>query len=324
MKIAIVGAGAIGCWIGARLASAGHEISVLARGNALTALRTHGLRLSEDGSTSVFAVNAHATADGIGPQQLVVVAVKSHSLRDVAPAIRALSQADTMVLPAMNGVPWWFANGMADVEPALLRVVDRDLAISRNVPIDQVIGCVVHANATLLEPGHARRNMGNGMIIGEARGGHSERATVLLDALVHAGIHATESTNIRQDVWYKLWGNMTMNPISAVTGATADRIINDVYVRSLLLAVMKEAAEIGERIGCPIVERGEDRIEVTRKLGAFRTSMLQDADAGRPLELDALLAAPHSIGHALGVPTPNMTALLGIARLYAETRGLIP
>jgi 2-dehydropantoate 2-reductase len=298
-------------------------MSVLARGNALDALRSHGLRLSEDGATSAFAVNAHADAHALGLQDLIVVAVKSHSLADVAPAIRAMSKAETMVLPAMNGVPWWFASGLGDVEQALLRVVDRTNGIAANISIDQVIGCVVHANATLIEPGHARRNMGNGMIVGEARGGQSARVTDLLQALVQSGINATESANIRQDVWYKLWGNMTMNPISAITGATADRIINDEYVRTLLLAVMKEAADIGARIGCPISERGEDRIEVTRKLGAFRTSMLQDADAGRPLELDALLAAPHAIGQAVGIPTPNMTALLGIARLFAETRGLI-
>jgi 2-dehydropantoate 2-reductase len=166
--------------------------------------------------------------------------------------------------------------------------------------------------------------MGDGLIFGEPAGGKSARAEALAEVFQGAGFQARASENIRQEVWYKLWGNMTMNPVSALTGATADLIIDDDDVRALLIAVMAEAAQTGARIGCPIHESGEARIEVTRKLGAFRTSMLQDVDAGRHIELEALLGAPREIARAAGVATPAMDTLYGLTRLFAQTHGLLP
>ena len=169
-----------------------------------------------------------------------------------------------------------------------------------------------------------RLGFGNRLILGEPAGGMSGRVERLAALLVRAGFDAEASADIRTDIWYKLWGNMTMNPVSAITGATADKVLDDPLVREFCLAAMQEAAAIGERIGCPITQGGADRIEVTRKLGAFKTSMLQDAEAGKALEIDALVASVHEIGRLVGVPTPAIGSLLGLVRLFGRTHGLYP
>jgi 2-dehydropantoate 2-reductase len=230
-----------------------------------------------------------------------------------------------MVLVAMNGVPWWFFDGMpGPLAGTRLQTLDPDGAIAAAIPATGVLGCVVHAACTTPEPGLVRHVMGNGLIIGEPAGSTSPRVAALAQALAAAGFDARVSERIQQDIWYKLWGNMTMNPISALTGATADRILDDELVNRYCLAVMDEAAAIGARIGCPIAQSGAERIAVTRKLGAFRTSMLQDADAGRPLEIDALLTVVREIADRANVPTPHLDGLLGLTRVFARGRGLYP
>ena len=174
------------------------------------------------------------------------------------------------------------------------------------------------------EPGWAQHRMGQGLIVGEARGGQSPRAQRVADLLTHAGFDVTHSADVRRDIWYKLWGNLTMNPISALTGATGDRILGDPLVRAFCSATMREAASIGARIGCPIEQEPEDRHAITARLGAFRTSMLQDAEAGRAIELDAIVSVVREIGQRLGLATPNIDALLGLTRLQARMRGLYP
>jgi 2-dehydropantoate 2-reductase len=195
--------------------------------------------------------------------------------------------------------------------------------IERAIPFEKVVGCVVHASASSPAPGTVMHHSGNKLILGEPRGGRSARLETICAMLEQAGFEAVRSANIHQDIWYKLWGNMTMNPISAITGATCDRMLDDPLVLGLALRVMAEAAEIGKRIGCAIKESGEDRIAVTRRLGAFKTSMLQDVEAGRPIEVDALLAAPREIAEKLSLPVPNIEALLGLTRLFAQTHGLV-
>ncbi len=311
----MVGAGAVGGLIGGRLALAGHDTAALARGATLGALAGHGWRLESGQRAPVRAVAQPAE---VGPVDLVVVAVKAPALPAAAPAVGALLGPQTVVLPAMNGVPWWF---LAD---APLRSVDPDGAVAAAIPRSQVLGCVVHFAAVQPEPGLVRHTSGNGLIVGEPDGGDSARCRAVVEALAGAGFEATASTDVRTDIWYKLWGNMTMNPISALTGATADRILDDPLVNRFCLAVMAEAAAIGERVGCPIAQSGTERIAVTRRLGAFKTSMLQDAEAGRPLELDALLGAVAEIGARVGVPTPSLDTLLGLSRLAARVRGLYP
>jgi 2-dehydropantoate 2-reductase len=220
-------------------------------------------------------------------------------------------------------VPWWFFDGAGgEFEGLRLRAVDPGGTIAAAIPTARVLGCVVHLSASVEEPGLARHHAGDGLILGEPAGGTTARLRTLAAVVGEAGFTVTVSPRIQQDIWYKLWGNMTMNPISALTGATADRILDDALVNGFARAVMAEAAVIGDRIGCPIAQSAADRNQVTRRLGAFKTSMLQDAEAGRPLELDAMVTVVREIAEATGTPTPYMDALLGLTRLNARQRGL--
>jgi 2-dehydropantoate 2-reductase len=323
MKVCIVGAGAIGGWIGVKLARAGCEVSVLARGATLQALRARGLRLQEQGETLAVPVRASDDAAQLGPQDLVVIAVKSPAMADIAGRIGPLLGPETIVLTAMNGVPWWFFDGFGGrLAGTRLQAVDHDGRIGAAIPAAHIVGCVVHASCALAAPGEAKHHFGNKLIIGEPSGEQTARVRQLHDLLQRAGFECVLSEQIQKDIWYKLWGNMTVNPISAFTGATTDLIMGDDLVRGFVSHVMLEAREIGARIGIPIEQRPEDRHQVTMKLGAFRTSMLQDVDAGKPVELDALVTVVKELGELTGVATPFTDALLGLARLHARVHGL--
>jgi 2-dehydropantoate 2-reductase len=324
MKVCIYGAGAIGGWIGAGLAQAGCRLNVVARGATLEALQRDGLSVVRGEQRTRAAVNAVANPDELGVQDLVVVAVKAPALAAVAERIAPLLGPDTIVLTAMNGVPWWFLQGGfgGPLAGTQLEAVDPGGKIDAAIPAHHVIGCVVHASCSLDGPGVVRHHFGNGLIIGEPSGEATPRAKQLEALLKQAGFEARLSPQIQKDVWYKLWGNMTVNPISALTRATTNLILDDELVRGLISTIMLEAREIGERIGVPIAESPEDRHAVTRKLGAFKTSMLQDVEAGRPVELDALVSAVRELGQRAGVKTPFTDALLGLARLQARQLGL--
>jgi 2-dehydropantoate 2-reductase len=323
MKICIVGAGAIGGFIGTKLAVTGaHEVSALARGDTLAALQQHGWRLStNEGLVQAPLYKASNTAADLGVQDLIVIAVKSQSLAQVAPTLASLIGKQTLILPAMNGVPWWLMNAQFD-KP--LQSIDPAGHIQRALPANQVIGCVVHASTSVESPGLARHHGGQKLIVGEPLGeidgASSERVSALVQALSGAGFETIHSKNIRYDIWYKLWGNMTMNPVSAITGATIDRVLGDKLVRGFCSSVMLEAQAIGARIGCKIDESPEDRHAVTSKLGAFKTSMLQDVEAGRTIELDAIVGAVREIGERLAMHTPNIDALLGLTRLLGQSK----
>lgn len=318
----VVGAGAVGGVIGGRLARAGVPVSALARGATVEALRTHGWRVDDD-SAPVAAADADAAA--LGPHDVVIIAVKAHHLPALAPALTPLLTPSTVLIPALNGVPWWFFHDFGGaLEGTVLAATDPDGAVTAALPPSQVLGCVVHLAARQAGPGHARLTAGDELIIGEPSGRPSERATRTAELLRSAGFRITVSDAIQREVWYKLWGNMTMNPISALTTATADLILDDPLVNAFIQRVMTEAAALGALIGAPITESTEDRIAVTRRLGAFKTSMLQDAEAGRPIELDALVTAVREIGDRLAIPTPHLDALLGLTRLAARQRGLYP
>ena len=322
-RICVVGAGAVGTFLGVHLAREGAEVSALARGRTAAALRAHGFRLEESGSVLTAPVRVAEDTDALGPQDLVVLAVKGPALPALAASVRALLGPDTVVLTAMNGVPWWFFHGLGGPhDGAPVQAVDPDGGIAAAIPVRHVIGCVVHATCSVREPGLVRHGFGRGLIIGEPVGGASGRVSALADRLTAAGFETTVSKRIQADVWYKLWGNMTMNPMSALTGATCDRLLDDPLLDRFTLAIMAEAAAIGERIGCPIHQSGEERNAVTRKLGAFKTSMLQDVEAGKPLEIDGLLTAVSEIGQRVRVPTPGTDALLGLTRVFAAGRGL--
>ncbi len=230
---------------------------------------------------------------------------------------------DTRVLLAMNGVPWCFFDGLPGVAQNLkLESVDPGGVIRALIPTERVIGGVVHLGSTVVEPGFVRHVMGRKLIIGEMLGGVSSSVDWVAAMLGRAGVEAVVSARIQRDIWFKLWGNMTVNPISALTGATADRILDDDLVRAFLSSIMREAEGLAGQFGCAVGQSPEERHAVTRKLGAFKTSMLQDVEAGRPLELASLLGAAHEVARHLRSETPGIDALLGLTRLMAATRGL--
>ena len=324
-KVAIVGAGAIGGWIGVHLARAGAQVSVLARGETLAAVQKNGLQLHQGGERHSVDVKASGDATALGVQDLVVVSVKAPAMASVAQQLGPLLGPQTVVLTAMNGVPWWFLQGFGGAWAGRsLASVDPDGAIARAIPAAHIVGGVVHASCSVDAPGVIRHHFGDGLIVGEPSSQATPRVQALHALLQKAGFNATLSPQIQKDIWFKLWGNMTVNPISAITGATSDRLLDDDLVRGFMSNVMLEARAIGEHIGIPIAQEPEDRHAVTRKLGAFKTSMLQDVQAGKPVELDALVSAVRELGQMTGVPTPFTDALLGLNRLHARVLGLYP
>ncbi len=327
MKIAIVGAGAIGGFIGTQLAATGaHEVGALARGATLVALRQHGWLVRSGDVVTQAPCRASDSPEQLGVQDLLVIAVKAPALPALAPTLQAMIGPQTMILPAMNGVPWWFCQNLPGMADQALQSVDPGGGIAAALPLAQVLGCVVHMSCSTPEPGLVLHKMGRGLIIGEpaASAAASARVDALAELLRAAGLEVTASADVRKDIWYKLWGNLTMNPVSAITGATIDRMLGDPLVRSFCTQAMEEAALIGQRIGCPVTQTPEDRHAVTQKLGAFKTSMLQDVEAGRPIELDAIVGAVHEIARRLDMATPSIDALFGLTRLFARQRGLYP
>jgi 2-dehydropantoate 2-reductase len=296
----------------------------VARGATLIALREHGWRLRSADALVQGPCRASDRPTELGLQDLIVIAVKGPALGDAARGLAPLLGPHTLVLPAMNGVPWWFCQGVAGVGDAPLQSVDPGGAVAGAIPQAQVIGAVVHASTFTPEPGLVQHKMGQGLIVGEPQGGRSERVARVADLLSHAGFDVTQSANVRYDIWYKLWGNLTMNPVSAITGATIDRILTDPLLRNFCSAAMLEASAVGARLGCTIAQTPEDRHAVTARLGAFKSSMLQDVEAGRAIELDAIVTAVHEIGQRLGIATPNIDALLGLTRLFGRVHGLYP
>ncbi len=269
-------------------------------------------------------MRASAAPAELGVQDLVVVAVKAPAMAEVAAAIGPLLGPQTIVLTAMNGVPWWFFEGFGGRYAGLrLNAVDPDGRIAEAIPARHIVGCVVHASCSVPAPGLVQHHSGNRLIVGEPAGGTTPRAARAgRRCCARAASRSSVSQQIQKDAWYKLWGNMTVNPVCAFTGATTDLVLDDELVRGFISQVMLETREIGARIGIPIAQLPEDRHQVTRKLGRFKTSMLQDVEAGKPVELDALVTVVKELGELTGVPTPYTDALLGLARLHGRVHGL--
>ena len=325
MKVCIYGAGAIGGLIGTRLAMAGDcEVSAVARGATLVALQQRGWRLRHGDQLLQIGATVAQDPGDLGTQDIVVVAVKGQALPEVASRIAPLLHPDTIVIPAINGVPWWFSQVVDGLGNEPLQSVDPGGRIAATIAIGQVVGCVVHASASTPEPGLVLHKMGQGLIVGEPAGGQSDRVARVGALFEAAGFDVTRSDNIRQALWYKLWGNLTINPLCALTGASASAVLNDPLVRAFVSAAMREASAVGARVGCAIDQRPEDRHAITAKLGDFKPSMLQDVEAGRRIELDAIVTAVHEMALRLGVATPNIDAILGLTRLSARLRGLYP
>jgi 2-dehydropantoate 2-reductase len=328
MKVGVLGLGAVGGLLAHRLAEGGAEVSALARGATLAAVRQRGLVLRDAADPErgrAVPLRASDSAAELGPQDVVLLTVKTTALPTVPAVIGPLLGPDTVVVSAMNGVPWWFFHGLGERwRGTRLAATDPDGALAAAIPSARVVGAVTHLSASVPEPGVVRHAMGERLIVGEPGGGSTPRLTAVAGLLRAGRLQVEVSQRIELDVWLKLWGNMTMNPVSALTGATMDRLLDDPLVRRFVTDAMLEARAIGERIGLPIAMTPEERHAVTRQLGAVRTSMLQDVDAGRPIELDALVGAVSEIARLTGVDAPAIDALLGLTRQFARTRGLLP
>ena len=321
MKICILGAGAIGATLGVRLAQAGHQVNAVARGTTLEQIRARGLGLIQDGVQTLQPVRAVDNPGELGVQDLVVIAVKAPALPAAVRRVTPLLGSQTRVLTAINGVPWWFFDGLpGPLAGATLKAVDPAGDLRSFVPSPQVIGCVVHISCSLAAPGLAQHNFGSELIVGDALGGASAALDAVAAALAGAGFAVRQSASVQRDIWFKLLGNMTMNPVSALTGATCDRILAEPGARALCSAVMEEATLVGRHIGCALSESAEERHAVTARLGAFKTSMLQDAEAGRPLEVEGLVGAVVEIARRLDLAIPHTETLYGLIRLFAASR----
>jgi 2-dehydropantoate 2-reductase len=289
-KIAIFGAGAIGGVLAARLAAAGHDVSVVARGRHLDAIRARGLVLEERGRRDTARLRATDRAEELGAQDVVVVAIKAHALHAAAPAIEALLGPDTILLPAQNGIPWWFPyRAGPPLEGRRIAAVDPDGSLARRLDPGRVVGCVVYLAAAVPEPGAVRHVGGRRLILGEPDGRLSPRLRSLAGILVAAGFEAETTARIRDAVWMKLWGNVAFNPVSVLTGVGMERMGRAPGVRAVLRAAMLECQAVAERLGARFDRDVEARIDEALRIGDFKTSMLQDVEAGRPVEIDALV-----------------------------------
>ena len=324
MQITVAGAGAIGGLIAAALRDAGHDVGVIARAQTCGAITTHGLRIRDEaGSERTVRLRAATDAAQFGVQDMVVVALKAQALPAAAASLRPLFGARTIAVSATNGLPWWFTHDLAGPADGLrLESVDPGGVVSAALPPQRALGCVVHLTSSTDAPGVVRRGPGNRLIVGSPSAALAGAARDLAAALRNGGFAVEETGEIRREIWIKLWGNLTMNPISALTGSTADRILDDPYTAALVLRMMEEADAIGMRLGLHTGMTPAERTVITRRLGAFRTSMLQDLEAGRPLEIDPLLGVFPELGRWLDVPTPFCDAVLGLLRQRALNSGL--
>jgi len=324
LRIAVVGAGAIGGHFAARLAEAGHSVSLLARGATLDALRTHGLRYtSGTGPQRSIAVRAAASPLEMEAPDLVVLALKSQALPAVAPALAPLLAGGATVLPVGNGLPWWYF--MVPGQPLSglrLRSVDPGGAIEHAIDLAQVLGGSVMASCHCPAPGVVVHSAGGRVVIGEPAGGRSARAERWAAVLADAGLGAVVSEDMRAELWLKLLGNACANPLSLLTGVTTDRMLDDPGMHRLFARVMDECIALGRRLGLALDIDTAQRMAQTRKLGAIKTSMLQDFEAGRCVELDAILGAALECASALQQPVPQMESVFALAGMRAQQAGL--
>lgn len=327
MNICIYGAGAVGGLMAAWLHKAGHEVSVVARGATLTAIREHGLRVRTlaTGEFSSSRVHAEDDAQALGAQDTVIVAVKGQSLPAVARGIGPLLGESTSIVTAMNGVPWWFFDRLAFGGGKLrLESLDPGGELARAMETERIVGCVVHFAASTPEPGLVSHNMGNRLILGEPGGANTSRTQAIADALAAAGFECARSAQIERDFWVKLLGNVSFNPVSALALSTADRLIADAEVKDYMVAIMREVLAIGRAVGIDADIDPEARIDMARHLGRFKTSMLQDLEAGKSLEIDGLLAGTLEVARKAGVDAPFTRSLSGLIRLRAQSTGQYP
>ena len=322
MKIAIVGAGAIGGYLGGWLAASGEEVTFIARGANLAAIRASGMRVvGEDGkevvATGVMACERMSEA---GPQDVVLLTVKAHQVAAVAGDIADLCHDGTSIVTMQNGIPWWyFHKHGGEFEGTPVHAADPDGSIARLIDSNRVIGSVVYPAATLEAPGVVHVVEGRRFTLGELDGSTSDRIQVISAVLNKAGFKTPVTNDIRGEIWLKLWGNLSFNPISALTHATLIDLLQFPQTRALSIAMMREAESIAGRLGITFRVGIDKRIAGAEKVGAHKTSMLQDIEAGKPIEIEALVGAVVELGHLTGVPTPHIEAVYACASLLAKT-----
>ena len=323
MKICIFGAGAIGGYMGAKLAKAGADVSLVARGPHLAAMRDKGLTLIEEEGTFTVPVTASDNPADLGPQDYVIVTLKAHSVPPVVDRMQPLIGDHTTIVSGVNGVPWWYFHGLeGPLADTQLESVDPGGKQWTGFGPERVLGCVVYPAAEVSEPGTIRHIEGNRFSLGEPTGEKSERAKRLSEALQAVGLKAPVRPRIRDEIWVKLWGNLSFNPISALTHATLDVLCTDEGTRKVARDMMVEAQTIAEKLGVKFPIDVDRRIDGGAAVGAHRTSMLQDLDAGRPMEIDALVTSVQELGRLTEVPTPTIDTVLALIRLRARSAGL--
>ena len=316
MKICVVGAGAIGGLMGAKFAMAGEDVTLIDQGVHLAAIQDHGLKLIWDGEHVISNVKATDSLEEAGPQDLVVLAVKAHYLEQVAPKISHLMGPGTMIMTVQNGIPWWyFHNHGGSFDGRRLDSLDPDGVLGKHIDSDRIIGCVVYPAGDVPEPGVIHHVEGDRFPIGELDGSESERVTALYDVLVKAGFRSRILDDIRSEIWLKAWGNLSFNPISALTHGTLEEICRNPDTRKLAEAMMRESQEIAEKLGVTFRHTIEKRIAGAESVGAHKTSMLQDVEVGRSLEIEALIGAVLELGKLTETPSPSIAAVYACVKL---------
>ncbi len=324
MKVCIFGAGAIGGYMGAKLAQTGIDVSLVARGPHLAAMQANGLTLLEEGQGPVnVAVNAREDPAELGPQDYVIVTLKAHSVPGVVDRMQPLIGDHTTIVSGVNGVPWWyFHKHGGPLEGTRLQSVDPGDKQWNGFGPDRVLGCVVYPAAEVIEPGVIKHIEGNRFSLGEPDGSKSDRAMDLSRALGAAGLRAPVRPRIRDEIWVKLWGNLSFNPISALTHATLDVLCTDPGTRAVARSMMIEAQTIAETLGVKFPIDVERRIDGGAAVGAHRTSMWQDLELGRPMEIDALVTSVQELGRLTDTATPTIDTVLALISLRARMAGL--
>jgi 2-dehydropantoate 2-reductase len=323
MRICIYGAGAIGGYMGVLLARAGAEVSLVARGAHLDAMNRHGIKLVVEGSEFVAHPRCTNDAAELGPQDLVIIALKAHSIPSAVPAMRPLIGNDTAILTAVNGIPYWyFYEHGGEWQGSVVESVDPDGVQWHILGPHRAIGCVVYPATEVVAPGVVQHIYGNKLPIGEPDGTVSPRIRRIAEILGEAGFDAPIRERIRDEIWLKLWGNLSFNPISALTGATLDVICADTGTRHVARTMMLEAKAVAELLGVHFRVDVERRIDGAGRVGAHKTSMLQDLERGRPLEIDALVTSVQELGQRVGLPTPTIDTVLALTRRRAAMAGL--
>jgi 2-dehydropantoate 2-reductase len=322
LKIAIIGVGAIGGYVGTRLAHAGDEVTFIARGSNLDALRTRGIRLIMGDGTEQAVPHVRATDNyaEAGPQDMVILALKAHQVEAVAPQVPKLFGPDTVVLPMQNGIPYWYFHRYpGPLANSHVKSVDPNGVIWEHIPCERVIGCVVYPAAELVAPGVIKHVEGNRFPVGEPDGSPSERVTRVSQCFVNGGLQAPVLEDIRAEIWLKLWGNLTFNPISALSRATLASICQYPLSRTLAKDMMTEAQTIATKLGITFRVPLEKRIAGAERVGHHKTSMLQDVEAARELEVDALLGSVIELARLTETPTPHLDTVYALTKLLAKS-----